>query len=147
MQHILLIEDDPELAGYLTDFLRDEGYAVTHAAGQTDGLRAFHAGQFDCLLLDLSLQDGNGFSVCASVRRESDIPVLFLTASADEACTVTGLELGADDYIGKPFRPRELIARMKNATYQIFQKPTPTASGQWITTHFACSCLTLRMDT
>ncbi|MCR5306266.1 MAG: response regulator transcription factor [Oscillospiraceae bacterium] len=115
MQHILLIEDDPELAGYLTDFLRDEGYAVTHALGQTDGLKAFRAGQFDCLLLDLSLQDGNGFSICAAIRQESDIPVLFLTASADEACTVTGLELGADDYIGKPFRPRELIARMKNA--------------------------------
>ena len=115
MQHILLIEDDAELAGYLKDFLQDEGFAVTHARGQTDGLAAFRSGRFDCLLLDLSLEDGSGFSVCGIVRQESDIPVLFLTASADEACTVTGLELGADDYISKPFRPRELIARMKNA--------------------------------
>lgn len=115
MQQILLVEDDPELAKYLTDFLSEEGYAVTHAAGQTDGLKAFRARAFDCVLLDVSLKDGSGFSVCGAIRQESDVPVLFLTASADEACTVTGFELGADDYISKPFRPRELIARMKNA--------------------------------
>lgn len=115
MQHILLIEDDDELAGYLREFLQDEGFFVSHARGQTDGLTMFRTGGFDCLLLDLSLSDGSGFTVCGIVRQESDIPILFLTASADEACTVTGLELGADDYISKPFRPRELVARMKNA--------------------------------
>lgn len=115
MQHILLIEDDDELAGYLREFLQDEGFSVSHARGQTDGLTMFRTGGFDCLLLDLSLSDGSGFTVCGIVRQESDIPILFLTASADEACTVTGLELGADDYISKPFRPRELVARMKNA--------------------------------
>lgn len=115
MQQILLIEDDNELAKYLIDFLSGEGYSVARACGQTDGLAAFRQRSFDCVLLDVSLRDGSGFSVCGAIRQESDVPVLFLTASADEACTVTGFELGADDYISKPFRPRELIARMKNA--------------------------------
>ncbi|MBQ8922421.1 MAG: response regulator transcription factor [Oscillospiraceae bacterium] len=115
MPKILLIEDDKQLAKNLTRFLTDEGYAVTHAEGQRDGLAAFSASRFDCVLLDLSLADGNGFAVCSAIRAESDTPVIFLTASADEACTVAGFEVGADDYIGKPFRTRELIARIKNA--------------------------------
>ena len=129
MQNILLIEDDDELAGYLKDFLQDEGFSVTHARGQTDGLKAFRSGSFDCLLLDISLSDGSGFSVCGIVRQESDIPVLFLTASADEACTVTGLELGADDYISKPFRPRELVARIKNALRRRLRKSAILSLG------------------
>ena len=115
MKQILLVEDDRELARYLIDFLESEGFAVTHADGQTEGLRRFHEKQFDCVLLDISLSDGSGFSVCSMIRQNSQVPVLFLTASADEACTVAGFDVGADDYISKPFRPRELIARMKNA--------------------------------
>ena len=115
MPHILLIEDDEQLARSLIRFLNAEGYQVTHAQGQTDGLDAFARGNYDCALLDISLQDGNGFSVCSAIRAQSDLPVIFLTASADEACTVAGFEVGANDYISKPFRPRELIARMKNA--------------------------------
>ncbi len=115
MLNILLVEDDEQLARTLIRFLTSEGYQVTHAAGQTDGLARFAERPFDCALLDVSLQDGNGFSVCAAIKAQSDTPVIFLTASADEACTVAGFEVGADDYINKPFRPRELIARMKNA--------------------------------
>ena len=115
MKQILLVEDDRELARYLIDFLESEGFAVAHADGQTEGLRRFREKQFDCVLLDISLSDGSGFSVCSMIRQNSQVPVLFLTASADEACTVAGFDVGADDYISKPFRPRELIARMKNA--------------------------------
>lgn len=115
MPKILLIEDDIQLARNLSRFLQSEGYEIIHASGQTDGLAAFAMQQFDCVLLDVSLQDGNGFSICSAIKAESSLPVIFLTASADEACTVAGFEVGADDYIGKPFRPRELIARMKNA--------------------------------
>ncbi|MBR6106813.1 MAG: response regulator transcription factor [Oscillospiraceae bacterium] len=115
MARILLVEDDDQLSRNLTKFLTAEGCQVTRAAGQAQGLAAFSEGSFDCVLLDLSLTDGNGFAVCAAIRAQSDVPVIFLTASADEACTVAGFEVGADDYIGKPFRPRELIARMKNA--------------------------------
>ncbi len=125
MPKILLIEDDIQLARNLTRFLQSEGYEIVHASGQTDGLAAFATQQFDCVLLDVSLQDGNGFSICSSIKAASDLPVIFLTASADEACTVAGFEVGADDYIGKPFRPRELIARMKNAMRK-YQPPTAT---------------------
>ncbi len=115
MPNILLVEDDEQLARTLIRFLMSEGFQVTHAAGQTDGLTLFEKNSFDCVLLDVSLLDGNGFSVCGAIKKESDVPVIFLTASADEACTVAGFDVGADDYIGKPFRPRELIARIKNA--------------------------------
>lgn len=113
--NILLVEDDKALAGNLVKYLETEAFSVTHAFGQTDGIKAFEEGEFDCVLLDLSLEDGNGFSICSRIKEKSDIPVIFLTASADEACTVAGFEVGADDYIGKPFRPRELVARIKNA--------------------------------
>lgn len=115
MSRILLIEDDEQLAKNLIRFLQSEMFDVTYAAGQMDGLLAFSQQRFDCVLVDLSLLDGNGFSVCAAIRKSSDVPLIFLTAAADEACTVAGFEVGADDYIGKPFRPRELVARVKNA--------------------------------
>ena len=115
MPNILLIEDDVSLAKNLIKFLTAEDFSVTHALGQTDGMREFEGGKFDCVLLDLSLEDGNGFSVCAAIRAQSGVPVIFLTASADESNTVAGFEVGADDYIGKPFRPRELVARIRNA--------------------------------
>lgn len=130
MPKVLLIEDDEQLARNLSIFLNSEGWSVTWAAGQTDGLEQFSGGAFDCVLLDLSLKDGNGFSACSAIKAESDTPVLFLTASADEACTVAGFEVGGDDYISKPFRPRELLARMKNAIRR-GQKASPqlTCSG------------------
>lgn len=115
MTNILLVEDDAQLAGTLTEFLHGEGFSVTHCLGQTQAEVVFADGKFDCVLLDLSLRDGNGFSVCAAIKAQSETPVIFLTASGDEACTVAGFEVGADDYISKPFRPRELVARMKNA--------------------------------
>lgn len=115
MPKILLVEDDIQLAKNLSLFLTSEGYTVTHATNQAAGIEAFESGSFDCVLLDLSLGDGSGFTVCAAIKAASDVPVIFLTASADEACTVAGFEVGADDYISKPFRPRELVARMKNA--------------------------------
>lgn len=113
--NILLVEDDRALAGNLVKYLETEDFSVTNAFGQTDGIKAFEDGEFDCVLLDLSLEDGNGFSICSKIKEKSDVPVIFLTASADEACTVAGFEVGADDYISKPFRPRELVARIKNA--------------------------------
>ena len=113
--NILLVEDDRALAGILVKYLETEDFSVTHAFGQTDGMEAFESGEFDCVLLDISLEDGNGFSICSDIKRISDVPVIFLTASADETCTVAGFEVGADDYISKPFRPRELVARIKNA--------------------------------
>ena len=114
MPKILLVEDDEQLARFLMRFLNSEGYTTDYANGQKDGIRLFEENSYDCVLLDISLKDGNGYSVCAAIKPQNDTPVIFITASADEACTVAGFEIGADDYIGKPFGTRELLARMKN---------------------------------
>ena len=129
MPRILLVEDDEQLARNLSRFLTAEGYDVTYAAGQTEALSAFSGSSFDCALLDISLQDGNGFAVCAAIKSQAETPVIFLTASADEAITVAGFEVGADDYISKPFRPRELIARMKNAMRRSQRAPALLRCG------------------
>ncbi len=115
MPLILIVEDDEDLMRNLTKFLASEGYQTVSACGECDAKEALKNGDFDCVLLDLSLKDGNGFSVCSYIKEEMNIPVIFLTASSDESCTVAGFNLGADDYISKPFRPRELLARIKNA--------------------------------
>ena len=129
MPKLLLVEDDIQLSRNLIRFLSSEHYSVTHAAGQTDALNVFQKEHFDCALLDISLADGNGFAVCAAIRSQSDTPVIFLTASADEANTVAGFEVGADDYISKPFRPRELLARIRNALRRS-QRSSPVLNCQ-----------------
>lgn len=115
MTKILLVEDDKGIVENLTEFLCKEGYSVKNANGQSGALELLQTEQFDLVLLDISLADGNGFSVCSAIKSSySSLPVIFLTASSDEFSTVTGFELGADDYIAKPFRPRELVTRIKN---------------------------------
>ncbi len=115
MPLILIVEDDEDLMRNLTKFLASEGHQTVSTCGECDAKEALKNDDFDCVLLDLSLKDGNGFSVCSYIKEEMNIPVIFLTASSDESCTVAGFNLGADDYISKPFRPRELLARIKNA--------------------------------
>lgn len=114
MVRLLLVEDDRSIVENLTAFLHSEGYAVRSAAGQRDALRLLEQETFDLALLDVSLADGNGFSLCSAIKAAYALPVIFLTASGDEYSTVTGFTLGADDYIAKPFRPRELVTRIKN---------------------------------
>lgn len=94
--------------------MTNEGFRVKYANGQKDALALVEQERFDLVLLDISIADGNGFAVCSAIKSEYKIPVIFLTASGDEYSTVTGFNLGADDYIAKPFRPRELISRIKN---------------------------------
>ena len=114
MNRILLVEDDKEIIANLTEFLSAEGFSVKNATGQTAALEIIENDIFDLVLLDVSLADGNGFAVCSAIKSNTSMPVIFLTASGDEFSTVTGFELGADDYISKPFRPRELVSRIKN---------------------------------
>ncbi|WP_303800089.1 response regulator transcription factor [Ruminococcus flavefaciens] len=114
MNKILLVEDDKEIITNLTEYLTGEGFSVKNATGQTKALELIENESFDLVLLDVSLSEGNGFAVCSAIKANTCIPVIFLTASGDEFSTVTGFDLGADDYIAKPFRPRELVSRIKN---------------------------------
>lgn len=113
MTELLLVEDDAAIVSALSDFLTGEGFSVTAAETQARALQCLARGHFDLALLDVTLPDGNGFSLCTKIKMEYHIPVIFLTALADESSTVTGLELGGNDYIAKPFRPRELASRIR----------------------------------
>ncbi|OBR93535.1 MULTISPECIES: response regulator transcription factor [Clostridium] len=115
MKRIFLVEDDNTIARNLVLLLRSEGFTVTHAPTHSDAIAMLAGNKFDLALVDISLPDGNGFTVCTEIKEVQDVPVIFLTASGDEASVVTGLNMGADDYITKPFRPRELIARIRTA--------------------------------
>ena len=112
-EHVLLIEDDEHLSSMLSEYLGTRGYTVTTRATATDGLKLLHQGGFAALVLDIMLPDLDGFEVCRRVRAESDIPILMLTARGDEMDRIVGLELGSDDYLPKPFNPRELLARLR----------------------------------
>ncbi|NLJ95262.1 MAG: response regulator transcription factor [Clostridiaceae bacterium] len=111
---ILLVEDDIDLILELKTFLQKEGFEVSTATGQTQALLILEKKNFDIALLDINLKDGDGFSLYKKMKNHYEIPVIFLSALDDEYHTVTGLQLGADDYIAKPFRPRELVTRIKN---------------------------------
>jgi len=115
MPKILIVEDDKDIVNNLTEYLRDEGFDVDSAGGQNEAINKMDKNKYDLLLVDISLKDGNGFAVCSAARENNDIPVIFLSASDDEYNIVTGLEIGADDYIVKPFRPRELLSRIRKA--------------------------------
>ena len=123
MINILLAEDDSAIVSALTAFLGAEGFHVDNVPGQSGAIRALEEKKYELVLLDVSLADGNGFSLCGQIKASWNIPVIFLTASGDEFSTVTGLELGADDYIAKPFRPRELVSRIKAALRRYMSSP------------------------
>ena len=111
---VLVIEDDEIILEGLKIALQQEGYEVKSATTQGDAMVLVANGvPFDFCLLDVMLPDGDGYNICREIRRHSEVPILFLTACDDEIHTVLALEQGADDYISKPFRIRELLARMK----------------------------------
>ena len=129
MKRIFLVEDDKEIAKNLVLLLRSEGFTVTHASTREEALAALDGNKFDLALVDISLPDGNGFTVCTEIKETGDVPVIFLTASGDEASVVTGLNMGADDYITKPFRPRELVARIRTALRKSGRSPSAFEIG------------------
>jgi DNA-binding response OmpR family regulator len=111
--HLLLIEDDARLAAMVAEYLGEAGFRVSIAADGRSGLERLSREAFDGLVLDLMLPDTDGLAVCREIRATSDLPVLMLTARGDAMDRVVGLELGADDYLPKPFEPRELLARLR----------------------------------
>jgi len=111
--HILIIDDDPKLNRLLTDFLDGYGFKVSTAVRPGDGLKKMRRDRPDLIILDVMLPEMNGFEVCKVIRQESAIPIIMLTARGAPMDRVVGLELGADDYLPKPFEPRELVARIQ----------------------------------
>src|SRR6267154_86520 len=113
VERILLVEDDPRLAEMLSEYLGQAGFRVTVAPRGATALEHLSSAPYDAVVLDLMLPDMDGLDVCRQVRTESDTPVLMLTARGDAIDRIVGLELGADDYVPKPFQPRELLARLR----------------------------------
>jgi two-component system alkaline phosphatase synthesis response regulator PhoP len=110
---ILVVEDEPEIARLARDYLEHAGFTVTIASDGPAALALVRSRRPDLVVLDLGLPGMDGLDVARSIRRDSDLPIVMLTARADEADRVAGLELGADDYVTKPFSPRELVARVR----------------------------------
>ena len=111
--NILIIDDDQELGEMLKEFLSDDHLAVSIRLSGEDGLQALRENSYDLLILDIMLPGMNGLDVLKELRRNNDIPVIMLTARGDDIDRILGLEFGADDYLSKPFNPRELLARIK----------------------------------
>ena len=112
-RNLVVVEDDPNIADLLDVYLRDAGFRVLQAGTGTRGLELVEANKPVMVLLDIGLPDIDGFEVCRRIRTRSSVPVLFLTARDGEIDRILGLELGADDYVTKPFSPREVVARVK----------------------------------
>lgn len=121
MKKILLIEDNETIIMGLIYSLEQEGFNVDSAKNVKEAHNKLENNKFDLLLIDISLPDGNGYSICENVKKESDIPIIFLTAKDEEEDVVLGLDMGADDYIIKPFRTRELISRI-NSVFRRYEK-------------------------
>jgi two-component system, OmpR family, phosphate regulon response regulator OmpR len=125
-EQILIVEDDPRLADMLFEYLGQAGFAVTLATLGSTALEKLSLMTFDAVILDLMLPDMDGLNVCRQLRAKSDTPVLMLTARGDAIDRIVGLELGADDYLPKPFEPRELVARLR----AIMRRRTRAAVGE-----------------
>lgn len=129
MPHILILEDEPSIAESLTFVLRTESFTTHWESLATKALAYLQAQSVDLVIMDVGLPDMTGFEACKQLRKFSEVPVIFLTARGDELDRVVGLEIGADDYVVKPFSPREVAARVK----AILKRVQPAASVQNIT--------------
>jgi DNA-binding response OmpR family regulator len=110
---VLLIDDDQEMAELLSDYFRGHNIVLVAAETGEQGVAMLRQESPDCVLLDVMLPDDSGFSICKAIRKNSNVPLIMLTARGELADRITGLELGADDYLPKPFEPRELVARIQ----------------------------------
>jgi DNA-binding response OmpR family regulator len=120
-QTILVVEDESSIASFVSLYLKNAGYSVRTAATGTEALTQAATGEASLIILDLMLPDIDGIEVCRRIRKTSDVPILMLTARDEDVDKIIGLEVGADDYLTKPFNPRELVARVKS----ILRRATP----------------------
>ncbi len=128
-KRILMIEDDEGLSEMVGEYLGKRGIEVIAKPDAKSGLKLLGRGDFDALILDVMLPDLDGFEVCRRVRAESNIPILMLTARGEDTDRIVGLELGADDYLPKPFNPRELLARLRAI---LRRSATPKTSSRFL---------------
>ena len=126
---ILIIEDEPAIADTLTYALKSEGYIPHHHTLGKEGLDALRNGRHALVILDIGLPDMSGFEVCRQIRTFSNIPILFLTARTEEVDRIVGLEIGADDYVAKPFSPREVVTRVRVILRRIRPSDTESSSS------------------
>jgi DNA-binding response OmpR family regulator len=110
---VLIVDDDLRLASMVAEYLAARGFVAEHRKDASTGFSAAKSGDYDIVILDVMLPDGDGFDVCRRLRASSQVPILMLTARGDDMDRIVGLELGADDYLPKPFNPRELLARLR----------------------------------
>ena len=120
-QSVLVVEDEASIASFVSLYLKNAGYDVRTAANGTEALTAVASSQPSLIVLDLMLPDIDGIEICRRIRQKSDVPILMLTARDEDVDKIIGLEVGADDYMTKPFNPRELVARVKS----ILRRATP----------------------
>ncbi|MFP4021346.1 MAG: response regulator transcription factor [Halanaerobium sp.] len=113
VKKVLIIDDDPHIREILEDYLKFEGFSVFAAEDTEKGYQILNSEAIDILVLDIMLPDENGWEFCQRIRPEFELPIIFLSAKDESTDKITGLELGADDYISKPFSPREVVARIK----------------------------------
>src|SRR5882724_3053486 len=113
-QSVLVVEDEASIASFVSLYLKNAGYEVRTASNGTDALASAQSQQPSLIVLDLMLPDIDGIEVCKRIRQRSDVPILMLTARDEDVDKIIGLEVGADDYLTKPFNPRELVARVKS---------------------------------
>ena len=123
-KQILVVEDDPKIAETLVHVLNEQGFEATRVETIIEAREALGNNVFSAIVLDVILPDGNGFDFCKELRKTNEIPILFLTSISDEVDKIVGLEIGADDYVTKPFSPREVSARLK-AIIKRVQEPIP----------------------
>ena len=128
MARILLIDDDTDLGPPLAAYFRRFGLELVQAFAPSEGLGLLRAGGFDAAILDVMLPEMDGFELCRTIRRESALPIVMLTARGDVMDRVVGLELGADDYLPKPFEPRELVARLQTVLRRMRTTPSSPAA-------------------
>jgi two-component system, OmpR family, response regulator len=128
MHRILLIDDDAQLGPPLAAYFQRFELTLTHALKPSDGLQQLYSGHFDAAILDVMLPEMDGFALCRTIRKDNDIPIIMLTARGDVMDRVVGLEIGADDYLPKPFEPRELVARLQTVLRRRTQI-TPASNG------------------
>jgi two-component system OmpR family response regulator len=132
LSRIAVVEDDPEISRMMTAYMTDHGFEVTAARSGRDLDRVMSGGKIDCVILDVGLPGEDGLSICRRIRGKSSVPIIMVTGRATDTDRIVGLELGADDYLPKPFNPRELLARVRAVMRRSVMTETPQAEAPQI---------------